>query len=444
MLKDPVITILGRDPSHRVKILNGNSFQQDVLVTFGEWQYAAWYGNEAPGAEPLYVHVGRRCLTSREWEIVVLDDYEQRTDDPHNTVQLGICHGDGTIHLSYDHHCDQLRYRHSVKGLALKPDEFQWNKDQFTPNLSFLPGLPKDLDALTYLTYPRFVVLDNDMLFSARNGKAGLGSDHLFYYHSDTGNFTSLGIPLVGVQNNPYINRIDYRNGRIHITWVYRGFIWYEGWDDPLDTKHKTHAGPNGAENNYDLCYIYSDDRGLTWKNGDGETIGSLAEGVHPESKGIVGLYIPKNSGLTNQDGQAVDYDGGVHALNRDSLSENGRLRTHLYRSPEGKWSSRYIPHVGEPRYCDRGCMAVSKIGDLFIVIPDGPNGSILTIIKATKKGKYEDYKVVWRKDGFPTEPLLDVEGLEKNGVLSIFSITPKEGGKEGNVVVLDFDVSSE
>jgi hypothetical protein len=160
----------------------------------------------------------------------------------------------------------------------------------------------------------------------------------LFSYHWESGNFSRVGKYLAGVQNNPYINRIDYRGGRIHITWVYRGFVWYEGWDDLQDTKHKTHSGPNGPENNYDLCYAYSDDHGMNWKNSAGESIASMARGqsVTPSSNGITGIYIPKNSGLTNQEGQTVDYDGGVHALNRDSLNGK-RRRTHQYMSPDGE-----------------------------------------------------------------------------------------------------------
>ena len=106
-MNSPVVSVIGRNPAHRVKNLNGNAFQQDAVATFNGWQYAAWYSKKTPGAEPLYVYLGRRLLPSSEWEVLVFEDYPQHTDDPHNTVQLGICHGDGTLHLAYDHHCDQ-------------------------------------------------------------------------------------------------------------------------------------------------------------------------------------------------------------------------------------------------------------------------------------------------------------------------------------------------
>ena len=140
------------------------------------------------------------------------------------------------------------------------------------------------------------------------------------------------------MDNNPYINGLDYHNGRLHITWTYRGFVWYEGWDDPQDTKHKAQAGPNGAENNYDICYAFSDDLGRIWKNGEGILVADLSKGesVRPDTPGIVAFSIPKSSGLTNQEAQAVDTSGGVHVLNREMLS--GQLKwKHYYRAPDGK-----------------------------------------------------------------------------------------------------------
>lgn len=111
-MRSPWISTLGKDPSHRQNRLNGVSYQEDALTTFNGWQYAIYYSARDNSdvnskQEPLYIHLARRPLTHQTWdEILVFDDYPQTTDDGHNTAQLGICHGDGTIHLSYDHHCD--------------------------------------------------------------------------------------------------------------------------------------------------------------------------------------------------------------------------------------------------------------------------------------------------------------------------------------------------
>jgi hypothetical protein len=108
MLPEPVVTVLGPDPARRTFMLNGNAFQQDALSTSNGWQYAAFYSHLFPDSrfEPLYVHLARRKLPAGPWQVAVFKDYPQTVDDGHNTVQLGICTGNGTIHLSYDHHYD--------------------------------------------------------------------------------------------------------------------------------------------------------------------------------------------------------------------------------------------------------------------------------------------------------------------------------------------------
>lgn len=233
-----------------------------------------------------------------------------------------------------------LRYRYSVRGLATDPHCFEWTSALFTPTLDYLPGLPSTHGHFGYVTYPRFASAGDDMFCSFRDGKAGLGNDHLYLYSGSTGIFKFVGTHLTGVQSSPYVHGIDYRNGRLHVTWVYRGFVQYDGWDDPMDMKHKQQAGPNGAENNHNICYAYSDDKGYTWKNGRGSVIADLNKGqtIANDVDGIVAFEVPKHSGLTNQEAQAVDQDGGVHVLNRESTDGGAQpVWKHYYKAPGGK-----------------------------------------------------------------------------------------------------------
>jgi hypothetical protein len=108
MLKKPTELVLGSDPAGRQWLLNGTSAQQSILLSFRGWQYAAFYGSLPTGeSNAIYIHVARRPVTRHSWEIFAFEDYPQTTDDGHNSIQFGICEGDGTIHLSYDHHSDQ-------------------------------------------------------------------------------------------------------------------------------------------------------------------------------------------------------------------------------------------------------------------------------------------------------------------------------------------------
>ncbi|UQC87580.1 uncharacterized protein CLUP02_13097 [Colletotrichum lupini] len=407
-LQTPMVTVLGQDPAHRKCVLNGNAFQQDAIISFKGWQYAVFYSscsssslNDDTQREPLFVCMNRRKLPNSEWQTIVFDDYHQTTDDGHNTVQMGICPGDGTIHLSYDHHCDTLRYRRSIKGIASDPELSRWTKDVFTLTLDYVPGITKPHENFGYVTYPRFGVLGNDMYFSIRNGKAGLGDDLLYIYHAATGLYEYAGKHLKGIQNNPYVHGMDYRDGKLHITWVFRGFVHYDGWDDPLDTKHKQQAGPNGADNNYNICYAYSDDGGYTWKNGHDKTIALLRDGgsITPDCPGLVAFDIPK-----------------------------GR----------GQWTQHAIGPVPSPR---RGRLAISKTGDLFLILPD-PTNSSLRILKSSKAKDYAESVEVWRGVGFMGEPLVDSKRLEEEDVLSIFAIAVSAtSSKDRQVVVLDFQI---
>ncbi|KAK3309351.1 uncharacterized protein B0T15DRAFT_389727 [Chaetomium strumarium] len=448
MLPEPQVQVLARDPAHRKFNINCYAFQQDAIVSFNGWQYACFYtfspsGSSNPPSDPLYVHLARRRLPQGEWEVMVLDDYPQTTDDGHNTVQMGICPGDGTIHLSYDHHCDVLRYRYSVRGLAADPEKFEWVPSHFTPTLDYLPGLSSTHRHFRYVTYPRFGFADDgDMFCSFRDGKAGLGNDYLYLYRGGSGRFEFVGPHLTGIRSSPYVHGMDCRNGRLHVTWVYRGFVHYDGWDDPLDTKHKQQAGPNGAENNHNICYACSDDKGYTWKNGAGNVIADLRKGesITNESEGIVAFDIPKHSGLTNQEAQAVDQEGGVHVLNRDTTDGDGDgpVWKHYHKSPDGTWSRRALRPVSGSA---RGRLAISKAGDLYIVLPDF-EATKIQILKSSKAGGYSTYEEVWTGHGFSGEPLVDSARLDQDDVLSVLVLTKeKANAGERKLAVLDFQL---
>lgn len=339
--------------------------------------------------------------------------------------------------------------------MARDPGAYQWDSSLFTPTLDYLPGIPSSHKHFSYVTYPRLGQLGQGVLFlSLRDGKAGLGADHLYLYRAATGFWEFAGTPLTGIDSNPYVHGWDFRGGRLHVTWVYRGFVWYEGWDDPADTKHKRQAGPNGAENNHDICYAYSEDLGYTWRNGRGRTVAELRNGetIGNNAEGIVAFEIPRGSGLMNQEAQAVDHDGGVHVLNRDTLG--GRhMWKHYYRSPDGMrythqpleipwehatdlqvqgaWVSRAILPVDGPR---RGRLAVAKNGDLLIMLPQTTT-TALRILRATRASAYDGYEEVWVGTGLTGEPLVDGRRLDTDNVLSLFV------RKERDVAVLDFQI---
>ena len=94
--------------------------------------------------------------------------------------------------------------------------------------------------------------------------------------------------------------------------------------------------------------------------------------------------------------------------------------------------------------------MAVTKQNDIYLILPDnrGTNpgdrsAGDLIILKATKKGGFKDYVLVWRGGRFSSEPRVDQARLDHDDVLSLY--LRKEGldGQLPKIVVLEFDMES-
>lgn len=102
---------------HRI---NANSFQQNAILSYRGWQYVCFYSNkdDRVSGGPLLVNISRRRPDgpSPSWETLTFRDYEQTVDDGHNTISIGICAGDGTIHVSFDHHCDRCVSCHASRN----------------------------------------------------------------------------------------------------------------------------------------------------------------------------------------------------------------------------------------------------------------------------------------------------------------------------------------
>ena len=106
------------------RFVNGTSSQQDALVTFNGWQYAAYYKSNHRLA------LARRQLPDGGWQTLVFAHVLSDHDDAHRVVILGISPGDGKIHLAFDHHNSVLNYMVSRADLATNPPA-AWTKAEF-------------------------------------------------------------------------------------------------------------------------------------------------------------------------------------------------------------------------------------------------------------------------------------------------------------------------
>ena len=163
-------TTLGIDPD-TVNHLNGESFQQDALVTWSGWQYAAFWTPSATNSSVRHITLSRRSLSenSSEWDTFSFTDYDQTHDDGHNTISLGISRGDSSLHFIFDQHNSPLNYRSSVPGLAGVLGDgsagLAWGPESFTETQSILP-MAEALDPSVHfinITYPRFLATPNNV-----------------------------------------------------------------------------------------------------------------------------------------------------------------------------------------------------------------------------------------------------------------------------------------
>ena len=359
-----------------VPTVHGVTFQQDGVVTYKGWQYAAYYQSFNNGARNIgRVSVGRRPLPGGTWQTFTFNDYDFTTVDSHNDVVIGICAEDGTIHLSFDHHVNNLRYRKSVAGLANQPTTTAWNASMFGLTLDRFTGST----ALPQVTYPRFIPTPSGkLLFTYRSGSSGGGDEVLFEYSGITGVWTRVGQYTTrsgsytgtfasGTDRNAYFDMTVFdSSGRLHATWCWR-------------------ETPN-ASSNHDLMYAYSDDVGRTWRNQLGAQIavtGTSFIGVN--SPGIIGWSIPQSRNYINNSAMATDRQGRVHVVawhlpdaepNQafdPAVTSKSRFH-HYWRGTDGVWRKNPTPLTGS-----RAKLAADDDGRLFLMYGDASNLRIAT-----------------------------------------------------------------
>ena len=397
--------------------LNGESFQQDGIVSHSGYQYAAFWNSSR------HVVMARRALPSGAWSTFEFTDYSLSADDAHNTISIGICLGDGTLHLSFDHHSNNLHYRKSVAGIVTNPATATWAASSFSAVTSNLVGST----TVTLVTYPRFVTEPdgNKMLFEARIGTSGSGDEYLWEYDGATHAWTSLGMYVYGTGDsiNAYPHGLSYTRGgaRLHMSWC---------WRETPD-----------ASTNHDLLYIYSDDHGRTWKNNSGATVASTGTSfVSKNSSGIKVWTINQNRGLINQEHMAVDATGRVHVLlshmpdaqadDADFTSARGKSQFFDYwRNASGTWTR---VGMGLPVVASfRGKLAISSSNNVYAVLPD------LRIAAASVASSFASWTVLDSTDSgrFFSDPLIDMARLATEDKLTVFY--PQKNSS--NITVLDY-----
>lgn len=245
--------------------VNAVIFRKNSLVTFRNFQYAAWYNTDRR------IVLARRKLGAVKWE-VRQTDFQGDATDAHKSISLMV-DGAGFLHMAWGLHSDPLNYCRSLQPGGLEMSEK-------------IPMLGSEEDRVTY---PEFYRLANgDLLFFYREGSSGNGDLVINKYSIQSRHWIRLQRRLIDGEGhrNAYWQACIDRKGVIHISWVWR-------------------ESPEVASN-HDLCYARSKDGGLTWESAGGKPYTLPITAANAEHI----CSIPQRSDLINQTSMTADEDG--------------------------------------------------------------------------------------------------------------------------------------
>jgi len=411
--------------------INGQTFQQEAITSFRGWQYAGWFDGGGVLA------VARRRLSDGPWQAVRFTDYVICHQDAHNCVSIGIS-GDGVVHLAYDHHIHPLHYRRSRAGIALDPEQADWNANAFTATQDHLG----DGQAISHFTYPMlFSGPDGLLQLCYRTGSSGDGDWHLATWDaqralwaSEGTLFSRSGRYLDSASRCAYPNPLRYGpDGRLHVTWTWR--------ERPAD-------GITDLRTNHDLCHAWSADRGRTWQRSDG---GDLATPIAIDAQGTIVRPARYRWGRMNTNTQCIDPRGRVHVIDwqhdqaaaEASLDLNTWRYHHHCREVDGTWSTRVLPILGR-----KPQLLVDAAGTAWLVCTQGENrnyhgcdpGGRLTLLSAPEG--WSDWQMVWSAEGcFVGEPQVDQARWVETQRLAIYAQErPAAPGEPSPLHAFDID----
>ncbi|MGW2235053.1 BNR repeat-containing protein [Streptomyces sp. NPDC001759] len=416
-------------------LVNNNSFQKNGLLTYKGYQYAVWYTSTGNAV------AGRRALTASSWSTVTLS-HVLKTSDSHNVISMGVSKVDGRLHLNMDSHSDGYFYVKSVAGLLDNPATTAWTSSVFGAVQTSMDGL-----ALTsQFTYPQFVSTPEGRLqLSYRVGISGNGRNALAEY--DGSNWTALGewSSSTGTYTsshgsstarNMYLHGIDYDvDGRLHSF-----FTWRE--------QNAAVMCNSGGITNHDTGYVYSTDRGRTWRNDAGTQVATTgtSDTVAVTDSGLVVDSLNPDHSLMNQESQWTDSTGLPHAIISYVPGRFGQCTTnyvadrtangrafHVRKNASGTWTKTEIPVALNSS--QRTKLVLDKYDNAYAVFPFG------RIAAASKASGYTDWTVLYDGSDLNAfgEVVIDEPRTKYDNVLSFMYQEKSSGTTPSALHVVDF-----
>lgn len=378
--------------------INTVIFRHHGVLTHQRKQITAFY------VDTHTLRVVRRDLETDDIQIFDLSG-EYNLTDAHNSISLGI---DRTnhLHICYDHHATQLRYRRSIR-----PNDISCWSDE----------LPMTGEAEGKVTYPTFIQPHHNFPLTVlyRDGVHNSGTARLKTYDEASLSWTDHPIPVLsGSESKPWTSNAYWnhpaigRNGSLHLS-----FVW------------RTHTlGVEDRVNNINIGYASSADNGISWVTSKGRDYQLPitpvnAETVYPVSPG---------SNLINQCSMALDSCDRPHIVFYAD-DPNGVPQYQHLRYDGKQWHHQIVSKRVEPFALQGGGTLQIPISRPEIVIDRQDNAYIIT--RGDHSGgrmvatllaapdyiwQQDNTQSLWDEDLGFSEPVIDRLRWEQENVLSM------------------------
>lgn len=155
----------------------------DCLAVANGYIFFGWYRG---GMKDRDLMISRKKIGTGKWVTVQLPHKntligrDKKWGDSHNTISVGVCKLDGTVHIFYDHHNDPLKYIVSKQNIAFAPDN-QFKLSNFNPTRGNLAPGQK-----VRMTYPDITHSDKgEVILNYRRGSAIGGNEMVHVYDGE-------------------------------------------------------------------------------------------------------------------------------------------------------------------------------------------------------------------------------------------------------------------
>jgi hypothetical protein len=378
--------------------INTVIFRYHGVLSHGNYQTTSFFMDEHT------LRLVQRDLTANAINTHdIVGSYQLR--DAHNSISLGIDRL-GYLHLSYDHHANQLHYRRSLEPHRI---------DNWTEELP-MTGLAEGK-----VTYPTFIspFHGSPLTLLYRDGVHNKGVARFKTYNEEHQIWTDYPEPVLsGAEQKPWTCNAYWNSpaigtdGSLHLS-----FVWRTDF-----------LGEENRINNINLGYAYTLDNGFTWKASNNQPYKVPITPVNAE----VIYRVTPGSNLINQTGMALDSRNRPHIVFYANDLNCIPQYHHLWF--DGKqWKCQIISNRTQQFILQGGGTLQIPISRPEIVIDRQDNVYVIfrgdlsqnrlavTLLPAPHYSWSEkNMRILWNEDVGFAEPVIDRERWARDNILTL------------------------